>query len=886
MTATVPTTPTTPRWPLVGRHQELDVLERAVADPACAAAVVVGPAGVGKTRVAVELLTHAQRAGHPVAKVSASRAAAALPLGAVAHLLATDETPMDDVALDPMHLLRRLQRALSASGQRRAVLLVDDAHHLDAASAALLAHAVAAGLAFVVMTVRAGAVLPDALALLAHGDDAVRVDIDDLHRESFDTLLHLVLGGPVERTTEVELWDATHGNALFVREVVLGAKAAGTLVEADGVWRRRGPLAGSPRLIDLVQSRLADLTGDALAAVELLALCQPIGIDEFELRVEHGVLEDLERSGQVVVVPDGRRQNVMLAHPLHADVIRQTLPKVRARSILLEFIDTVERRGARRREDAIRIATWRLDATGSADPDLLLTAARQARQVHDFSQVLRLSNAAILSRRDVASALLAGEALYELGSFDEAERVLADVAPLATADHDVVRVVAARTRNLFWGCLRTAEALAVNRAGADVVTTPAARNELLAGEASIEMFSGHPTRALELMESMRDDGDLRTRVERAIAEAPALAVSGRSEQAVRVATEGYADHAALGDQLAIAHPGTHVLTQVLALTEGGRLAEAAELAVAGAQVAAADRVPIAQIWFATNQARIALIEGRPVTARQHATEAVALSRTFGFDGPCRMALAALGAALALEGDGAAAAARVVEMERLAPEFGFLREESALAIAWTQVETGDPAAARDVLERAADQARSNGHLTSAAWLLHDLARLGGASVASVPLDELAKLCDGPLVAVRALHARALVASDPTLFDDATDEFDRLGMVLAAAEAAIGAATVYRKQGDSRRAQARTTRAAGFEERCEGAKTPGLVRTDSVVPLTRREREIALLAADGGSSKEIADRLFLSVRTVDNHLQNVYSKLGITNRTALREALGRE
>src|SRR5262249_45715638 len=152
-------------------------------------------------------------------------------------------------------------------------------------------------------------------------------------------------------------------------------------------------------------------------------------------------------------------------------------------------------------------------------------------------------------------------------------------------------------------------------------------------------------------------------VERAIAEAPALAVTGRSEQAVRVAREGYAHHAELGDQLAIAHPGTHILTEVLALTEEGQLSEAAELAAAGAQGAAADRVPMAPIWFAANQARIALIEGRPASARQHATEAVALSRSFGFDGPCRMALAALGTALALEGNGVAAAVRVAEMER-------------------------------------------------------------------------------------------------------------------------------------------------------------------------------------------------------------------------------
>jgi DNA-binding CsgD family transcriptional regulator len=846
----------------------------------------VGAAGVGKTRLAVELLVHAEQTGLSVAKVSASGASAALPLGAMAHLLANDDALTDDDALDATRQLHRFQQALIALGSGRPVLLVDDAHQLDAASASLVAHAVAAGLVPAVMTVRTGAALPDALAQVAQGDNAVRVDIDDLRRESFDTLLHLALGGPVERTTEVELWDATHGNALFLREVVLGAKAAGTLVEENGVWRRQGQLANSPRLVDLVQSRLGDLADDAVAAVELLALCQPIGIDELELRIERGVLEELERSGHVVVVPDGRRQNVWLSHPIHGDVIRQALPTLRARSILLDFTETVERRGARRREDTSRIAIWQLDATGSADPDLLITAARQARQVHDFAQVLRLAEAAMLSRPNLTAGLLAGEALYELGSFDEAERVLADAAALATTDQDVVRVVVARTRNLFWGCLRTSEALAVNRDAVDAVTTPSARNELLAGEASIEMFSGHPTRALELMSGLPDDGELRTRVERAIAEAPALAVTGRTEQAVQVAKDGYADHAAFGDQLAIAHPGTHILTEVLALTEAGRLAEAEELAGAGAEVATADRVPIAQIWFATNRARIALIQGRPVTARQHATEAVALSKSFGFDGPCRMALAALSSALALEGDGAAAAIRVAELERLAPEFGFLREESALAMAWTRVALGDSAAARTILERAATQARSGGHLTSAAWLYHDLARLDGATEATGPLDELAEICDGTLVAARALHARALLTNDPDMFDGSTDEFDRLGMVLAAAEAAVGAEAVYRKRGDSRQAQARAARATGFEERCEGARTPGLLRTDSVVPLTRREREIARLAADGASSKEIADRLFLSVRTVDNHLQNVYTKLGITSRAHLRRALDRE
>ena len=48
------------------------------------------------------------------------------------------------------------------------------------------------------------------------------------------------------------------------------------------------------------------------------------------------------------------------------------------------------------------------------------------------------------------------------------------------------------------------------------------------------------------------------------------------------------------------------------------------------------------------------------------------------------------------------------------------------------------------------------------------------------------------------------------------------------------------------------------------------------LTPREREIALLAAQGLSSRGIADRLVLSVRTVDNHLQSAYRKLGVSGR----------
>ncbi|MEV5907107.1 helix-turn-helix transcriptional regulator, partial [Streptomyces sp. NPDC052127] len=70
---------------------------------------------------------------------------------------------------------------------------------------------------------------------------------------------------------------------------------------------------------------------------------------------------------------------------------------------------------------------------------------------------------------------------------------------------------------------------------------------------------------------------------------------------------------------------------------------------------------------------------------------------------------------------------------------------------------------------------------------------------------------------------------------------------------------------------------------GARTPLLATAVATAALTTREREITLLAAAGNASKDIAQALALSVRTVDNHLHHAYTKLGVTTRRELARSL---
>ncbi len=900
-------------WPLVGRPDELAAIDRFLHDDV-ATLVFSGPPGTGKTRLMGETEARAATQGRTCLRVVASQSASSIPLGAFASILPPPtlhrEAPTNVIGDALAFVAGRRGRGgesppglaevaiVDASADAHpdgdvtgyqldhgVVLLVDDAHWLDGASAALVQQLAVGGLAQIALTVRTGERVPDAITALWKDGPAERVDVGPLTRAAIDDLITEVLPGPTVSTTRDLLWRACEGNPLYLRELVLGASDSGTLVQGDRGWCVTGSLVGSPRLVELVEARLADLSDEQRAVLELLAVSGPIGLGLLTTLVSPEAAAAVERRGLAVTRTEGRRREMQLAHPLHGEVLRTQLPAITAMGINRRLAAAAEELGARRRDDILRVAVWRLEGGGVGRPDVLLLAADHAHAARNEVLAERLARAAFDAGAGADAALLLGVVLGDLGRPQELEDLLAAVARRPDLDDRTRAVVAAkRAINLLWGLDRRADATrALDDAEARLPVGPA-KDEVIGERAVLAVLQGQAKRAIELADPLRESADARVAVRAALALAPALRLAGRFAEVIPIADRGWRLQNALTDHRGFGSSGTHMIFRMAAMTELGDFAEAETLAALAVEVtdAAGDAIGVA--WAAWISGTICLDAGRLAQSAAWYARAESTWASVDQTGPARWATA--GRLLAAVASGDRATAARLEATLLAGSPGPMTIEEAdaqRALAWAGWLRGDERAAVGRLELVGAEAIGAGALLHAVQAAHDLARLGVADAATELWAALPAAADWPMGACRGDHIAALAAADGPGLMHASDRFTELGWLLFAAEAAAQAAGVFRRGREGRRADRAAAQSARILDRCELAATPALAEVGEAASLSSREREIAGLAARGRSNRAIADQLALSERTVENHLQRAYVKLGVTGRTELPAAL---
>ena len=151
-----------------------------------------------------------------------------------------------------------------------------------------------------------------------------------------------------------------------------------------------------------------------------------------------------------------------------------------------------------------------------------------------------------------------------------------------------------------------------------------------------------------------------------------------------------------------------------------------------------------------------------------------------------------------------------------------------------------------------------------------------------LRELEKIVEGPRVGLAARFASALHGEDAAEMAALSEEFEAIGDYVAAVDAAVQASLAYRRKERRGSMLSCAARAQALAAEC-GADTPALRQAREPLPLTDREREIVVLLGQGLSNRDVAERLTLSVRTVEGHIYKAMAKTDTASRAELAALL---
>lgn len=906
---------------LVGRQSEIlrlgEVLRTASHRPQVL--FVSGEPGIGKSA----LLDHAEEMardfGHVVLRCTGTPAASVIAYAGLNALLLPIAARLDrlrpplaaalkvavglNVGSEPAELVivNALSAVLEQVSERTPVtILIDDVQWLDRKSATtveLLVRRLKDQHVAVIAAQRSG----DASFFSAIGLPELMVG--PLTDDASDALL--VRRFPrMRRERRRALLDLARGNPLALTVFPAGVGEP-TITPAD--WPA---LPLKRRLAETFESQLARLSLDARSALLLLALDTTGGVAGLQSVGDLARLESAEHAGVVRIDPANRQ--AVFAHPLvRLAVVEMSTARQRqaAHHALAEVSTT----------DPVRQA-WHL-ASGTIAPDesvarqLEETARTFLRRTDPASAVTLLTRSAELSpvRHDRARRLneAAGIAADVVGRLDTASALVVQAKMLAT------------DKGGSLGSALTAARLLVN-ADSDITTTARLLSNAIETNLEDEEFNAAND---ELVEALHLLGVLAWSTGSDEAWAPYLRFSTRlasqlpalldvSEQLLRDPVENaaaalpkldalIADLARVSDPLNVVRVAkAGVYFDRIADCRGALQRVVDDGRVGGAVASAFSAMTSLSVdsWFA----------GRWHEVMEYGSELQSMSQDHGYRRYDWIVVGYLGALVAgaREGSVDPEAARALEWARArgaGVATQFLHHVNCLAAlgtsdfsrAYTEaseaVNAGElPAGNPHIIWWTMDfveAAHRSGH--------NDAAREHVRAISAAGIAELS-----PRLQLEILAAQALVADN-----DARELFEAALNVVGAKAFPFHYARVQLLYGEHLRRQAALSHSrltldsalslfvelgaspwadrARAEIRATGTRrrSPRADASGQADALTPQEREISELAAAGLSNKDIAERLYLSHRTVGVHLHRAFPKLGVTSRAGLRDALSR-
>lgn len=875
--------------------------------------VILGEPGIGKTSLWEAGIEFARDLGYVVLFARASQAETTLSYAALGDLveaidpeilLGLPEPQLHalEVALrtaapdggppDPLAISAGFLGALRTMAQTHRILIaIDDVQWLDAASATPIMFAIRrlTGDNIRILLSRLRGLSPQLeKAIQPVGVDTVELDglsIGAIHR-----LLSERLGLDLARRELRQLYETSHGNPLFAVE--LGR----LLLEHKTV--ELGTDLPLPRLVeDLFGGRIRDLPEAVRKGLLAVAMSNELSRAELSSLVDPTAIEDAIASG--LLITDGAR--VRPVHPLLAAAARHQAGARQRRQLHLELASAVKDVPLRARHLALattepdgELATFTAGASQQAldrgamheaeelsahalrltpldDPELskrTLTLARRHLDVGDAVRCVRLLEAKMDSLTDPADRarahMLLSIAATDVSEMDFHTRmalVEAGDQPEVRADAldlQVQALAVSRVSRIDEAQLLADEALAWAReVGPDVVS------RVLPAVAWTHILRG---RSLDLVEEARPGSpffDRRVRRQAGVRHA----FRGEIDVARAMFEQGLAEAFQRGEMYACV-PLTIQLCELA--IRAGDMAEAAKIeeeldqsgyreefvflrtrvrALIGAETGLPDEVARCAAGMAQYETRFA-----------QGWDALETKRAFG--------ISALYEQSGLE------AVRFLSEVWQHSEREHVDDPGAFPVAADLVEAllmaGDGERAQPVVERLRMLSVEQVH----PWGLASVAR-----------------CDSLLALDQGYDSSAVEA-----MRGAIAEYDRLGLHFDAARSllALGRAERrYKKNGAARQSLGEAAEifdrwgSSGWAEqaRAELARVSGRRRTVEE-GLTPSERQVAVLAAEGLSNKEIAARLFVTVYTVEAHLSHAYAKLGVRSRAQLGQRLGQD